>query len=993
MNKLLLLFIVFYSTSFAFAQHVKHDESSPKNGCGTDALMEELYKLHPELLEKRKESERYYQNEVVRKSKEPAWRSAADVVTIPVVVHVMHLPGTPIGTAENISNAQIEAGILHLNQAFRKQTSNYNGIGRNPNIVGADVELEFCLAKQDTNGQPTTGINRVATPLSNVVYQDTASQLIMKGLSRWNTERYLNIWLVNQICDGANSCYGGFAYFSSSHGGPNDGVVNLATLFGSSANNSKVHIHEVGHYFNLYHSFNELTCTNNNCLTDGDLVCDTPPDISTAGVSCSNAQNTCTTDADDANPRNPFRSTASGGLGDQGDLYENFMDYSNSSCQNTFTQGQKTRIRAALDGDRVLLKTSLGCVIPTSLAYFESASSTINESAATTPIDCRKYTDITIPIKVQIISANVNIVNISVGAGTASNNADFQLMTPSVSIAAGATTANATLRIFNDKAIESTKTVVLNISSATLGVAAFNNVYTVSIADDDVVPNGARPIIYSTNFSSTFGWNFEAYEAISDNTFTVGANGGSCTTGNSLYVTNNISTNSNNYSNVKGLPVAIRTIDATGYTGLQAKFDYKVGGSSLSRPNVVRGSPGSNGISFTYLPTNVTCNQNYIYSMNSSWNNSVFDFGFGFQISPDQPVNNPSFTIDNLEISASATPVSSAIVSVSEYLGPNTLVNFQSPTGELLATIQNLSSHDYGCTTVEIDRIGASAVTNAGKKFTSKTFKVTPTTNNATGQNRITLYYLGNEVSGWVSGTGATTSAMSVFKSSGAIGSASSVVEGTNVTAVPFGNSTAFSATFNTGFSGFGIANNVVLAVDLLAFEGTKGNKNVKLRWKTASEKNNDYFIIEKSKDGQIFEDMVKVTSRGASTDISDYETLDNAPTVGMNYYRLKSVDKGGQIATSKIVSVAFVDKIKLNVFPNPTLSSKINVELTAERDEQFDFEVVDIAGKIIHIATQKVTSGSNIITFDNMNISKGIYFVRAKQNNIVIEVVRFVRL
>jgi Secretion system C-terminal sorting domain len=187
--------------------------------------------------------------------------------------------------------------------------------------------------------------------------------------------------------------------------------------------------------------------------------------------------------------------------------------------------------------------------------------------------------------------------------------------------------------------------------------------------------------------------------------------------------------------------------------------------------------------------------------------------------------------------------------------------------------------------------------------------------------------------------------------------------------------------------------NSVALAVDLVAFEGIKGQKNVKLRWKTASEKNNDYFVIEKSRDGQIFEDMIKVTSQGSSTDIAAYETLDNAPTVGMNYYRLKSVDKGGQIATSKIVSVAFVEKIKLNVYPNPTLSSKINVELTAERDERFDFEVVDIAGKIIHTTTQNVTSGSNIIAFDNMNISKGIYFVRAKQNNIVIEVVRFVRL
>jgi Pregnancy-associated plasma protein-A/Secretion system C-terminal sorting domain len=993
MNKLLLLFILFFSSSFAFAQHAGHNEPSSKNGCGTDALMEELYKLHPELLEKRKESERFYQNEFMRKSKEPAWRSAADVVTIPVVVHVMHLPGTPVGTAENISNAQIEAGILHLNQAFRKQTADFNGIGRNNNIVGADMELEFCLAKQDPNGQLTTGINRIATLLSNLNYPNATNIANLHELSRWDTERYLNIWLVKEVGGGG---IGGFAYRSPNHGQPADGIVCLASYFGNSPSDSKVQIHEVGHYFNLLHTFGDifpLVCTNNNCLTDGDYICDTPPDIARNGSDCNMYINSCTTDTDDIELRNPFRSTSLGGLGDQEDLYENYMDYSSPSCRNTFTQGQKLRMRSALDGDRVLLKTSLGATAPNTLAplaQFITTRNSINENLAILPFGCVRYIDINIPIKL-LIPASIEVrVDISLGSGTASNIADFQLMTPSVYFAIGETTNNAILRVFNDKAIETIETIILDISSATLGVSNFNSIYSFTIVDDDAI-NNSKSVIYSTDFSDLSDWRFLGDQT--DNAFVSGLNGGSCTQGESLYVTNNITTKPNTYSNINSAPAIFRRIDATRYTGLQAKFDYKIGNgrATLRYQNKSRNDIFPNDVSLDPA-SNVSCSQNYIYNFPTSLDYSLFDFGFAFFTSIG-PVNNPSLTIDNLKISANATPVSSAITSVSEYLGPNSLVSFASPTGELLATIQNLSNHDYGCTTVEIDRIGASAVTNAGKKFTSKTFKVTPTTNNATGQNRITLYYLGNEVSGWVSGTGAATSAMSVFKSSGAIGSATSVVEGTNVTAVPFGNSTAFSATFNTGFSGFGIANNVVLAVDLLAFEGIKGNKNVKLRWKTASEKNNDYFVIEKSRDGQIFEDMIKVTSRGSSTDISDYETLDNAPTVGMNYYRLKSVDKGGQIATSKIVSVAFVEKIKLNVYPNPTLSSKINVELTAERDERFDFEVVDIAGKIIHTTTQNVTSGSNIIAFDNMNISKGIYFVRAKQNNIVIEVVRFVRL
>jgi hypothetical protein len=811
MNRLLLLFLTFLTVSLSYAQNIPHD-------CGTDEVMEELYKQYPELLEKQKESERFYQSEVRRKSKQASWRSTADVVTIPVVIHVMHLPGTPIGTDENISDAQIEAGMLHLNQAFRKQTADFNGIGHNPNIVGVDCEINFCLAKQDPDGNPTNGVNRVATTLTNTNY--IGSSLSLKNLSRWNPNRYLNIWLVKSIYDSSTGRYiGGFSTFSSSHGSVFDGLVCKVSRFGSSLTStlSRTHIHEIGHYLNLKHTF-QGGCPNTDCLNNGDGVCDTPPEANkTILMPCGDLINTCSTDADDPRSVNPFR-LAPDGLGDQVDLSENYMDYTDSlgNCViNTFTQGQKVRMRAALDGDRILLKTSLGCVPAptTSVAYFGyNDSPPFGEYNAVVGIDCRNYIDVNVPIKL-LNTPSGGTINISVGAGTATNMADFQLMTPSVTIPAGSTTANAVLRVFDDIQLEDIETVVLNMSSATAGITSSTLPYVFSIEDDDYALDG--------NFT-TVAFNI----------------------------------------------------------------------SSISE----------------------------------------------------------------------------------EYLGPYAKVYFIAPLIGLLATIENLSNHDYGCTTVEIDRAGATTTTNAGKTFMTKTLKVTPTNNNPSGQHKTTLYFTSEEVSAWTSATGAGLGAMSLFKSSGAIGSATSVVEGTSVTAVPFGASTAFSATFSTGFSGFGVANNTVLAVDLLNFEGIKGNKNVKLRWKTASEKNNDYFVIEKSSDGQTFEAMTKVTSQGIASGELNYETLDNNPSVGMNYYRLKSVDKGGQVATSKVVSVAFVEKIKLTVYPNPTTVSKINVELTSDRDDRIDFEVVDVVGKTVHTMSQNVTNGLNTIAFDNLTVSKGIY-------------------
>ena len=129
--------------------------------------------------------------------------------------------------------------------------------------------------------------------------------------------------------------------------------------FGTGVNQSKVFIHEVGHYFNLRHTFSS-GCSNYSCLTQGDYVCDTAPDALQSG-GC-NSINSCATDDDDLSAQNPFRPLSAGGLGDADDPIENFMDYSNRTCQTTFTQGQKDRMRLSLQVYRGSLLTSTGCV-------------------------------------------------------------------------------------------------------------------------------------------------------------------------------------------------------------------------------------------------------------------------------------------------------------------------------------------------------------------------------------------------------------------------------------------------------------------------------------------------------------------------------------------------------------------------------------------------------------------------------------------------------
>lgn len=238
--------------------------------------------------------------------------------TIPLVFHVLRSSPPGEGT--------IEQTVTALNFAFANA-------GQFNNDWGADTQIRLNLACEAPDGSETSGINFVNSAFQ-IVDVDLEHQDLVSTI-KWDPDRYLNIWVVDQIAGEVLAEYEGRTWWTRlGYGGyaSGDGVVvnslDVATL-----------AHEIGHYFGLLHTWQGRDCKNDDCLADGDLVCDTPPDMS---IFDSCEDNSCNTDTLSNFSNNTFFS-------DTLDMGTNFMDYGNGTCRLDFSLGQAERMQFTIE--------------------------------------------------------------------------------------------------------------------------------------------------------------------------------------------------------------------------------------------------------------------------------------------------------------------------------------------------------------------------------------------------------------------------------------------------------------------------------------------------------------------------------------------------------------------------------------------------------------------------------------------------------------------
>lgn len=173
------------------------------------------------------------------------------------------------------------------------------------------------------------------------------------------------------------------------------------------------------------------------------------------------------------------------------------------------------------------------------------------------------------------------------------------------------------------------------------------------------------------------------------------------------------------------------------------------------------------------------------------------------------------------------------------------------------------------------------------------------------------------------------------------------------------------------------------LPVELIYFTATEEeNAHVNLNWSTVSELNNDYFSVQKSKGGVIWEEIGQVNGAGTSLQTEYYNLNDYVPHSGVSYYQLEQFDFNGESTLSNIEAVDFKGLELINLYPNPFLGGELTLSINALIETHISTVIYDNKGSLVYKQSQFLVEGNNSILVNLLGLAQGNYIIQVKTDN-----------
>ncbi len=655
----------------------------------------------------------------------------------------------------------------------------------NPEPV--DIYFEADYTTYLNNNSTVTDVVNYVTALFNVVqviYDKDSVNTKISAIKVWNiVDPYNSLGTTSSVLNAfsgnmANGFPGDLAHFLSQRG-LGGGIAYLGVL--CSSNSVKTGVSgNLSNSFNLFpiYSWSSMVITHelgHNLGSPHTQSCSWPGG---AIDNCAPPEGSCP----------PGPAPVNGGT---------IMSY----CHNTDYKINLANGFGPLPGQRIrdLVRNST-CIFPG--VYFETTSITVPEAGADTDNGCLDYKLVTTKLKIPYEPTQPATINLILNAGAGlviGSDKDIEVTPLNFTLDGSNLSQTINLKVYNDAIIENQESLTIDFSiNANGGNALKQNFFlpaVINITSDDYRPDSTSNIVlYYEPFdgiSSGLGnWTQTInYGNLSPNRWVIGNSGDPDFNSKAVYISNNgtaLAYSGFSLNDSAIVRIESPLIDANTFSNLQLTYLYKCAGESKSGQGGLSGGQWldygkvyfsiDGGISWLLLKENIGGRNAKVtesLTLPPSANNAT-NFRIAFEwLNNSSIVNNPPFIIDSIVITgASVSPIQSDSEPGNideEYVGPFQTVHFYNPISKnIIATIENTSAFDFGCTKVELVRTGAGATqawgTFTDQKISDKVVKITPANINESAPYTIKLYYTNEEINGWLASTGNKLSDVRIVK-------------------------------------------------------------------------------------------------------------------------------------------------------------------------------------------------------------------------------------